>query len=106
MLGSHQYSTTPFTTDRNALAKAQNDKQDRCKNTNRLIGRQDSNEECSSPHDHDGQHQHLLASDAVTKVTKDNATERSAEEADPEDQEGGQLTRNGRQRGKKELVED
>ncbi len=82
ILDHHQHRATPFAAKADALQEAQRDEQDRRRDSNLCIGRQQTDRESAETHHHDRNREHRLAADAVAIVTEDRRTERTREEAD------------------------
>ncbi|MNV63874.1 hypothetical protein D3C71_1564930 [compost metagenome] len=75
-----QQGTAPLSADAQALDQAQHDQQDGRPDANLVIARQQADEHRGTPHQRQGDHQGLLAPDAITDVREDKAAQRTDEE--------------------------
>jgi hypothetical protein len=88
------------------LQDAHQQQRERCRVTERRVGRQKADHERRDRHQEDAQREHLLASAAVAEVRHDDAAERPREIAGREDAEGLQLAQPVRGLGREEQLTD
>src|SRR6266581_1883977 len=92
--------------DTEPLADTQYQQQDRRPHADRVIGRQQADQERADPHDQQREDQHLLAPEAIAEVAEDDPRDRTRDEADqrrPEREHGADQRI---ERGEEQLVED
>ena len=70
MLHRHQNGAPPFAADAKALGDPQHEQRDCRPNADGLVGRQQADEECADAHDKEREDEHLLAPDAIAKMTE------------------------------------
>ena len=89
MFPGHQHRPAPLAADRDALHHSQQNQQHRGRSADLGIGRQQADAHRHHAHHHEGDHQGLLAPDAVADMAEYHATQRSREKAHGEGAEGG-----------------
>jgi hypothetical protein len=82
VLGRHQDRAAPLAADGEALGEPADEQQDRCRDADRRVCRQQADREGRDPHHHQRDDQHLLAADAIAEVPEDDAAERTCREPD------------------------
>jgi len=80
VLDGHQYGSTPFATNAEALRNAEQHQQDRCPDANALISRQQPNQKRGDAHNQQRQDQHGLSPDPIAEMTTDDAANRARRE--------------------------
>ena len=90
VLGGHQHRTAPLAADGEALQQPADEQQDRRRDADGGVRREQADREGRDTHQHQRDDEHLLAADAVTEVAEDDATERPGDEADRVGAEGQQ----------------
>src|SRR6266851_5602815 len=87
-LHRQQYRAAPFAADPDALDKAQEGQDDGAPDADRLVARDESDDEGGDAHQHEGRDQRRLAADAVAIVAEDRRTDRPRGESRAVDEEG------------------
>jgi len=90
ILGRHGDRTAKFGAGGKTLYQAQQRQQDRRRNTDAGIGRQEADQRRAQAHHQQGHYQHILAADAITDMAKHKAAERTHHKTQGIGTEGGQ----------------
>ncbi len=82
VLDHHQHRAAPLAAEADALEEAKGDEQDRRRDADLGVGRQQADQEGAQPHDDDGDGEHRLAADAIAEMAEDGSAQRPGEKAD------------------------
>jgi hypothetical protein len=106
VLDDHQGGAAPLTADREALHDPQGDQQDRRPHADRVVGRQQADEEAAGAHQRHGQQHHRLAADPVAEVAEEEAAEGACHVTGGEGAEGRDGPHGGVGPGEEQIAED
>ncbi len=106
VLQGHGVGTGLLSGRREPLQKAENDQQDRRKDTDLGVGRQDADENRGQTHQEQGEDEHRPAAETVPEVPQDDGADRPGDVGDPEGRKRGKPCRLRVGRGKEELRKD
>ena len=82
VLDDHQHGPAPFSPHAEALDKSQNDQEHRRGHADLIVRRQNADQECRQPHQHQRGDQHGLSAHAIAEVPEHDAADRPSEKAD------------------------
>jgi len=106
VLHDHQRGAAPLAADGDALEDPQGDQQDRRPDADRVVRRQQADEEAGAAHQAHGEQQHRLAAEPVAEVPEDDAAERAGDIAGGEGAERGDGADGGIGTREEQLAED
>ena len=106
MFDGEQRGAAPFASGGEPLKNAQENQQDRGRDADLGIARQESDGDGGAAHQEQCQHQHGPAAEAVTQMPGDDGTQRTEDEADADGCEGGERGIGGPERLEEQLAED
>ena len=84
VLDGHQHGPAPLAADAEPLRAAQHHEQHRRPHAERLVGREQPDQERRHAHDHQRIHEHRLASEPIAVVAEHDAADRTRDEPDRE----------------------
>ena len=106
VLGGHQHRTAPLTADREALHQAADHEQDRRRDPDGGVRRQQADREGADPHHQQRDDQHRLAPDLVAEVAEDHPAQGAGREAQRVGHEGVERAVGAADLAEEDLAED